>query len=408
MTENGSTIPPFPSVPTTPPAAPTAGAPVPPPPPAAPTVGAPVPPPPAPSGAAPAAPAPYGAPPQPYGAPPVPPAPYGAAPQPYSAADAPVGEKSFIATWLLAWLVGFWGVDRFYLGKVGTGLAKLFTFGGLGVWVLIDLILVLTGSQRDSRGFKLAGYDQYKKIAWIVTGSVVALGIIINIISGAAAGARVASELPDTPAVVVESGTTDEAPATDSDAAAPAPEATVQAWADETFGTFAPAQQSGTGDSIITLPGTAGIVTATHNGSANFALSVLDATNTSTGELLVNTIGAYSGTTVYGFNSFSEPATLQVMADGDWTITISPVSTAPLLAPSGTGDAVFLYDGGAAALTATHSGSANFVILEESGEAFSMGLLVNEIGAYSGTVPLSAGPSAISVQADGAWTLAVN
>jgi hypothetical protein len=34
-----------------------------------------------------------------------------------------------------------------------------------------------------------------------------------------------------------------------------------------------------------------------------------------------------------------------------------------------------------------------------------MGLLVNEIGAYTGTVPLSSGPSVISVSADGNWTL---
>jgi hypothetical protein len=58
-------------------------------------------------------------------------------------------------------------------------------------------------------------------------------------------------------------------------------------------------------------------------------------------------------------------------------------------------------------LTATHSGERNFVVFEETDAAFSYGLLVNEIGAYSGVVPLSAGPSVITVTADGAWTLAV-
>src|SRR3954447_11954761 len=44
--------------------------------------------------------------------------------------------KSFLVTWLLSLLLGVWGIDRFYLGKVGTGILKLLTFGGLGIWAL--------------------------------------------------------------------------------------------------------------------------------------------------------------------------------------------------------------------------------------------------------------------------------
>jgi hypothetical protein len=309
-------------------------------------------------------------------------------------------DKSFLLTWLFAWILGFFGVDRFYLGKVGTGILKLVTFAGFGIWWLVDLIIVLSGAQRDKKGRPLEGYAKLKKIAWIVTAAVTVLGMIIGgVNSGNAAPAGPAAVAP----VADGSNSSAEEPAAEE----AAPAETVQSWADEAFGTFAPVTQTGVGDNIITLPegATAGIVTATHNGSANFAISVMDAANQSTGELLVNTIGAYSGTTNYGFNAFGDGVALEVSADGEWTITISPISAAPELAAAGLGDAVFLYNGAVGTLTATHDGSRNFAILEETGEAFSMGLLVNEIGAYAGTVPLSAGPSVISVSADGNWTL---
>ncbi|MEB4613448.1 TM2 domain-containing protein [Leucobacter sp. M11] len=88
---------------------------------------------------------------------------------------APVGPKSFVATWLLSWFLGVLGVDRFYLGKVGTGILKLITAGGFGIWWLVDLILVLAGSQRDKQGFALNGYAENKKTAWIITAVLVVL-----------------------------------------------------------------------------------------------------------------------------------------------------------------------------------------------------------------------------------------
>lgn len=329
------------------------------------------------------------------------------APQPYPPTSAgsadvlPSSDKSFLVTWLFALFLGFFAVDRFYLGKVGTGLVKLFTFGGFGIWVLIDLILVLAGAQRDKQGQKLAGYDQHKKIAWIITAALVVLSIIISTVSGSH-GATV-------PSSAVAPASSSNAPGTvDKTPAAPVKKpATIQSWADSTFGTFTPVTQSGKGDNIVTLPAgaKAGIVTATHDGSSNFSLSVLDASNASTGQLLVNTIGAYKGTTAYGFTTLGKGTTIQITADGNWTITISPVSTAPAMVPSGAGDGVFLYSGKAGKLTATHDGSSNFTVSEETGEAFHDGLLINEIGAYSGTVPLSSGPSVIVVGADGNWTL---
>ena len=50
---------------------------------------------------------------------------------------------------LLCLFVGIWGVHRFYVGKVGTGIAMIFTLGGFGIWVLVDFIMICTGSFRD-------------------------------------------------------------------------------------------------------------------------------------------------------------------------------------------------------------------------------------------------------------------
>lgn len=144
------------------------------------------------------------------------------------AADATAGAtppKSFLATWLFALFLGVFGVDRFYLGKIGTAIAKLLTLGGLGVWVLVDLIIVLAGAQRDKLGRPLEGYAKHRTVAWIVTAVVLVLSLVVNVVS-VAAGLAVQAASSSTSAVA--SGTEAVEEADDMAAVAPAAEPDAQ------------------------------------------------------------------------------------------------------------------------------------------------------------------------------------
>lgn len=68
-----------------------------------------------------------------------------------AAAVVPGEGKSFIVTLLLALFVPI-GVHRFYTGHTGIGIVQLITIGGCGIWTIIDLIAIITGSFRDSEG----------------------------------------------------------------------------------------------------------------------------------------------------------------------------------------------------------------------------------------------------------------
>lgn len=64
-------------------------------------------------------------------------------------------DKRVLPAFLLCFFLGVFGAHRFYVGKIGTAFLQLFTAGGLGIWWLIDLIMIVTGSFRDTAGRKI-------------------------------------------------------------------------------------------------------------------------------------------------------------------------------------------------------------------------------------------------------------
>ena len=60
--------------------------------------------------------------------------------------------KSQLTALLLALFVGALGIHRFYLGYTTIGIIQLITLGGLGIWALIDLILIITGDLKPKTG----------------------------------------------------------------------------------------------------------------------------------------------------------------------------------------------------------------------------------------------------------------
>lgn len=64
-------------------------------------------------------------------------------------------EKRILIAFLLAFFGGALGLHRFYVGKTGTGILMLLTLGGLGIWWLIDVILLVSGNFRDAERQRL-------------------------------------------------------------------------------------------------------------------------------------------------------------------------------------------------------------------------------------------------------------
>ena len=89
-------------------------------------------------------------------------------------------QRHFLAVFFISFMWGTFGIDRMYLGKWGTGIVKLITLGGAGIWVIIDIILIMTGSMRDKQGREMLQFAEYKAFAYkLVLIFAITLGLIV-------------------------------------------------------------------------------------------------------------------------------------------------------------------------------------------------------------------------------------
>lgn len=91
-------------------------------------------------------------------------------------------DRSYMVATLFSYFLGVFGVDRFYLGYAGLGFLKLITFGGCGLWQVIDMILVATGNMRDAQNRELAGYEENRKTTWTILAVLWAVGVIAGLV----------------------------------------------------------------------------------------------------------------------------------------------------------------------------------------------------------------------------------
>lgn len=135
----------------------------------------------------------------------------------------------------------------------------------------------------------------------------------------------------------------------------------------------------------------------------HFSVTGYDAAGNYT-ELFVNTTDQYSG---YVLDPDQDTRTLEINSEGNWTVRILPLATAPVITPEetycGNGDGVFIIPAGATTAKIHGNSEEHHFAVETYGERHD--LLVNTTSLYDGKVRVDPGALILTVNADGGWTI---
>lgn len=164
---------------------------------------------------------------------------------------------------------------------------------------------------------------------------------------------------------------------------------------------------SGYGDDVVRLPAGISLSTVTAEFSPRDrwdGLTVLGL-NAYNEEVDYPLIGTEAPVSTGWFNRDEDVRSLSVEADGRWTLTVKPLSTAREFDgyASGNGPDVLWYMGPPRTAALSHTGDSNFIVRQITDDDWKS--LANEIGDYFGYAAMLSGPALIEVDADGDWSI---
>ena len=175
----------------------------------------------------------------------------------------------------------------------------------------------------------------------------------------------------------------------------------------------APQTYSGSGDMVVDITPikSASILKVTFTGESAFIVRPIDATGKE-GVSLVIDIGPFDGTVFQQAVSKAVVA-LSVKAEGDWTIIISPIATAPVVGTknvSGTGSAVVKWakpSTGYKKIAFTSDGDGAFIVRPIDSKGKERISMILNVGAYNGSVLLPTGTQYLKITSNGNWNFSV-